>query len=160
MITAKVLGGAETVAALRSADVDSAVQRSVTVLAIKMTNLVKTKLGGEVLNVRTGRLRRSINYSIDRSGSKIEATIGTNVIYGKTHELGLTIPAHIVEAKNAKALMFNMGGKIVFAKRVQIPDVKMPKRSFLAASLAQMSDEVRESLTDAVRVELQKAVGK
>lgn len=134
--------------------VDSAVERAVLKLAIKMTGLVKTKLSGEVLRVRTGRLRRSIHYELTKGANSVEATIGTNVVYGKTHELGLTIPAHIIEAKRAKALAFQMGGKMMFRKRVNIPAVKMPQRSFLESSLRQMAPEIRETLAKEVGDEL------
>jgi phage gpG-like protein len=137
---------------------DTALERAVFRLTLKMVGLVKTKLGGEVLKVRTGRLRRSINFKLNRQSGKIESTVGTNVVYGKTHELGLTIPAHIVEAKRAKALQFSMGGKIVYAKRVNIPAVKMPKRSFLQASLEQMTPEIMATLTQDVANEFRKAI--
>jgi phage gpG-like protein len=152
LITAKVINGQNASQALRKsgAMVDSAVEAAVLGLAIKMTALVKTKLSGQVLQVRTGRLRRSINYKTKRVGNLFEATVGTNVAYGKTHELGLTIPAHIVEARHAKALRFQIGGKIVFAKRVNIPAVKMPQRSFLQASLDQMRPEIVTTLQKAV----------
>lgn len=129
-------------------------------LAIKMTALVKTKLSGSVLKVRSGRLRRSINYKINKSARNITATVGTNVIYGKVHELGLTIPAHIVEAKKAKALKFVMGGKTMFRKRVNIPAVKMPQRSFLQTSLAQMQPTIRAELEAALTRGIKEGLGK
>lgn len=156
MITGSVIKGQNAPQAMRQAAnmVDSAVERAVLRLAIKMTALVKTKLSGEVLKVRTGRLRRSIHYQMATSTNKVEATVGTNVEYGRTHELGLTIPAHIIEAKRAKALRFQVGGKIVFAKRVNIPAKKMPRRSFLEASLQQMAPEIRATILNEVGREL------
>lgn len=126
--------------------VDSALEATVLRLAIKMTGLVKQKLSGEVLKVRTGRLRRSIHYEMSKSNNRVEATVGTNVKYARTHELGLTIPAHIVEARRGKALKFTVGGKTLFRRRVMIPAVKMPKRSFLEASLQQMAPEIRDRI--------------
>ena len=43
-----------------------------------------------------------------------------------------------------------IGAKDVFAKRVQIPDVKMPEHSFLRSSLDEMRDEIVEGMKEAV----------
>ena len=152
MIKASISLGRNTPEKLRGlpSHLDSTVQRTVNRLAIELMALVKQKLSGEVLKVQTGRLRRSIHKKVDASASRVEARVGTNVEYGKTHELGLTIPAHIVEARRAKALRFQMNGKTVFAKRVRIPAVKMPQRSFLRASLDQMEPRIRAELEAAV----------
>lgn len=148
MIKASISLGKDTPARLRGLPdkLDSAVARTVNRLAIELVGLVKEKLSGEVLKVRTGRLRRSIHKKIDRSASRVEARVGTNVEYGKTHELGLTIPAHIVEVRRAKALAWQQNGRTMFAKRVRIPAVKMPQRSFLRASLDQMEPYIKAEL--------------
>lgn len=132
------------------ARIDSAVGRTVNSLAIRLVAMVKGKLSGQVLKVRTGRLRRSIHKEIENSGSKVVATVGTNVEYAKTHELGLTIPAHIVRARRAQALAFQWKGKLQFFKSVRIPAVKMPRRSFLEASLNQLEPTIRAELESEV----------
>ncbi len=67
---------------------------------------------------KTGRLQRSIVSRADATG----VTVGTNVIYARTHQFGATIVP-----KKAKALAFpGPGGRMIFAKKVSIP-----KRSFL-----------------------------
>lgn len=132
------------------ARVDNAVMRSVNSLAIRLVAMVKGKLSGDVLKVRTGRLRRSIHKELERNGSRFEATVGTNVEYAKTHELGLTIPAHIVRARRGKALAFQWKGQQRFFKSVRIPAVKMPRRSFLEASLNQFEPTIRAELEEVV----------
>lgn len=148
MITAEITNGKQLPRAMRNAAsaLDSAVERTVVGLAVKLTALVKQKLSGQVLNVRSNRLRGSIHYELQKGDNSMTATVGTNVVYAKTHELGLTIPAHIVQARRAAALKFEMGGKVMFRKRVNIPAVKMPKRSFLEASLRQMAPEIQDKL--------------
>jgi hypothetical protein len=47
----------------------------------------------------------------------------------------------------AKALAFAIGGKQVFAARVNLPAVTVPERSYLRSSLA---EEIVEGLSDAV----------
>ncbi len=160
MITAEITNGKQLPSAMRNAAgaLDSALERAVTRLAIKMTALVKQKLSGEVLNVRTNRLRGSIHYEIQKGDGNVTATVGTNVVYAKTHELGLTIPAHIVQARRGAALKFEMGGKVMFRKRVNIPAVKMPKRSFLEASLRQMAPEIESTLAAEVVGDMRKII--
>jgi hypothetical protein len=50
----------------------------------------------------------------------------------------------------AKALAFVVGGKQVFAARVNLPAVTMPERSYLRSSLAEMAEEIAEGLSGAV----------
>lgn len=65
----------------------------------------------------TGRLQRSITSRPDADG----VTIGTNVLYARTHQFGAEI-----EAKNAKFLMFRAGSRWFKLKRVIVP-----RRAFL-----------------------------
>jgi hypothetical protein len=50
----------------------------------------------------------------------------------------------------AKALAFVVGGKQVFAARVNLPAVTLPERSYLRSSLAEMAGEIVQGLSDAV----------
>jgi hypothetical protein len=54
----------------------------------------------------------------------------------------------------AKALAFVIGGKQVFAARVNLPAITMPERSFMRAALAEMADAIREVFSEAVGVTL------
>jgi len=152
MITAEIIRGRQVPQQLkaRGEALDSAVAKTVARLAIKMTGLVKTKLSDNVLHVRTGRLRRSIHYTVSSADSRTTAIVGTDVNYAAIHEFGGRIPARTVYPKTRQALRFEMGGKIIFAKRVNIPPVTMPKRSFLQASLEQMLPEIRAELLSTV----------
>ncbi len=114
------------------------------------------KLSGQVLKVRTGNLRRSIHTELEGLGTiNARATVGTNVVYARIHEEGGTIPAHIVEARNGKALKFTpSGGATMFRRRVQIPDVVLPARSFLRSAL----EELRPSIILDIEQAIAKAV--
>lgn len=49
----------------------------------------ETKLSGQVLKVRTGRLRSSINTRVKRIGpTGMLGVVGTNVVYARAHEFG------------------------------------------------------------------------
>ena len=82
----------------------------------------------------------------------VSVRIGTSgdVKYAAIQEFGGTIPPHEIVPDKAKALAFAIGGKQVFAARVNLPAVTMPERSYLRSSLAEMAEEIAEGLSQAV----------
>ena len=69
--------------------------------------------------VDTGRLRSSIVMEQDDDDNWI---IGTSVPYAEQIEIGMA--PTVIRPKNAKALKFQIGGKTVFAKKVNHPGFK------------------------------------
>jgi len=130
----------------------AALLEKATALAAELEAKVRQKLAGEVLNMRTGALARSIVATIEDGAGKVAVSIATSgdVKYAAIHEFGGTIPPHEIVPDKAKALAFAIGGKQVFAARVNLPAVAMPERSYLRSSLAEMADEIRGELTAAV----------
>lgn len=134
------------------------VRASIGVLVLKVARLVKQKLSGPVLSARTGNLRNSIDRGIGvvETDGGVVGVVGLGgadlkvAKYGAIHEFGGTIRAHVVHAKKAQALRFMMGGKVTFAKSVQIPSIKMPERSFLRSSLKEMEPAIRSGIEAAV----------
>jgi len=124
-------------------------------LAILLQRVVKmSKLSGQVLNVRTGTLRRSITYEIEQFPGIINAIVGTNVKYGATHELGWegdqTVKAHMRRVKS------EMKGKLKKGKgegSIQVGTftryVKIPERSFLRSALREMSPLLKREMAHA-----------
>jgi phage gpG-like protein len=102
--------------------------------------IVDEKLTGGVLNSRTGHLREDVHTEIQDGSSGIMAVIGNRVVYARIHEYGGTIVP-----VTANALRFMIGGKMIFAK-----SVTMPERSYLRSTLAENQDEIRRVLTAAV----------
>jgi phage gpG-like protein len=121
-------------------------------LATELQAKVQQKLAGTVLNARTGALARSIVATIDDASANVSVTIASNgdVKYAAIQEFGGTIPPHEIVPVKAKALAFILGGKQMFAARVSIPTVTIPQRSYMRSSLAEMADEIREELQEAV----------
>lgn len=60
----------------------------------------------------TGRLRNSISYR----ASSAEVEVGTNVRYAAVHQFGA-----VIKPVNKKMLVFNAGGRTIFAKKVTVP---------------------------------------
>jgi phage gpG-like protein len=132
--------------------VRQALSSKANMLAIALEAKIQQKLSGGVLNARSGALARSIIVTVDDSGADISVRIGPSgdVKYAAIHEFGGTIPPHEIVPNKAKALAFAVGGKQVFAKRVNLPAVTMPERSYLRSSLAEMAGEIVEGMREAV----------
>lgn len=80
-----------------------------------------------------GGLLGTIVYQVN--GSRME--LGTNKIYAAIHQFG-----GVIMPKNANALVFRMGGKLIFAKKVTIP-----ARPYLGISAADR-DTIGEIILD------------
>jgi len=122
MIHAQVTRGIKLPIALRQTipALSSALEREVLALALKLTALVKQKLSGEVLHVRTGRLRRSIHLEMERGSNTVVAVVGTNVSYARLHELGQSVPGPVVQVSKARALHLLAPGRGGFARKVYV----------------------------------------
>jgi hypothetical protein len=119
------------------------------VLAFKLqSHIVTDKLNGQVLHHRKGILAGSIRVTpaaVDSSSSIGAEVLGGGGVawYGRVHEYGGDGP-YVIEATNKKALRFMVGGKVVFAKRVNHPP--LPMRSFMRSSLDDQRAEIAERL--------------
>jgi phage gpG-like protein len=132
--------------------VRQALSSKIDMLAVALQAKIQQKLSGGVLNARTGALARSIVATVDDTGADISVRIGPSgdIKYAAIHEFGGIIPPHEIVPNKAKALAFAVGGKQLFAKRVNLPAVTMPERSYLRSSLAEMAGEIAEGLGEAV----------
>lgn len=114
---------------------------------------VEENLSGAVVNSIGGALQAAITEASDESS----ATVGLDsdaAPYGAALEFGASIPAQLIEAKNAKALAFVVGGSQVFAKHVMHPAFVLPPHSFLRAALADLAPDALATLEDAVAAAL------
>jgi len=69
--------------------------------------------GGKRILISSGQLRKSITYAVEPG----QVRIGTNLKYGRIHQLG-----GVITPKTKKFLRFPIGGgQFVFAKRVVMP---------------------------------------
>ena len=121
--------------------------RAVTRLGLELQRQVQAeKLSGQVLKVRTGSLRSSINTALADAPARIEASVGTNIRYARPHEYGVAHPWTI--AAKGRALRFVIGGRVIFRRSVRHPP--LPERSFLRSALADMAPRIDEGLREAV----------
>ena len=109
---------------------------------------VASRKTGSQLNIRSGRLARSINQlAFGRSaegirkvffaGKDIMAILGSEVPYARIHEKGGTTSAHeILPKKSGGVLVFRGAeGNLVFAKKVNHPGSNIPARPYLEPAL-------------------------
>ena len=118
---------------------------AVTRLSIKVQSSVKEdKLTGQVLHVRTGTLRRSINRVVEEDERGIRATVGTNVEYAAIHEYGFSGTVNVREHVRRTP----SGGSATVSAHTR--EVNLPERSFLRSTLKDFEDEIQETLRAAV----------
>jgi phage gpG-like protein len=132
--------------------VRQALSSKANMLAVALEAKIQQKLSGGVLNSRSGALASSIIAAVDESSADVTVRIGTSgdVKYAAIQEFGGTIPPHEIVPDKAKALAFAVGGKEVFAARVNLPAMTIPERSYLRSSLAEMAEDIAGGLSEAV----------
>lgn len=99
---------------------------------------------GQALNVRTGRLRRSITQRITDSGREVRGIVGTNVEYAKFHEFGPSVKAELKKHREG----FKAALK---ADKPALNADSLPPRSFLRSALKEMEPRIREEFAHAVK---------
>ena len=153
MLNVTVVGENELIARFEAMPdrLHAALLKKVSTLTLKLEAKIKQKLSGDVLKVRTGKLRRSIHSRVDATSTSVTglAASSGDVKYAGLHEFGGKTKAHIIEPQNAKALAFQMSGKQVIVKRVNHPGSVIPARSFMRSSLKDMRDEIVEGMNEA-----------
>lgn len=151
MIRGYIIGGEQTIAKLGrlSRQGREAVRSSVQRLTLRLLAKVKSdKLTGQVLNVRTGRLRRSINQRVKTEPKGVYGLVGTNVEYARRHEYGgrVNVKAH------TRMMRVAWGKKVRNPRKIQVRahTVTYPERSFLRSALREMEPNIREELRKAL----------
>ena len=103
------------------------------------------------LRVQSNRLRQSAWASEPAvRGSQVESAIGDNVVYAAIHEFGGTIPARTVRPKHGKALRFQIGERVIFATKVELPEVEMPERGMFRRGIRDRMADYGKSVSRAV----------
>jgi phage gpG-like protein len=128
------------------------VREELTGLSDALLARVQQKLSGEVLAVRSWRLRDSVRQEPAQGDITIAAAVvvPASVPYAEIQEFGGTTPAHAIVPRKGEALRFVAGGKAVFARRVAHPGSRIPERSYLRAALAEMENDITAALGEAV----------
>lgn len=156
MIGAFLIGDRETVARLEALPerLRNRLTARITALALKLEDHVKSDyLSGQVLNVKTGALRRSIHNSIQSGTSNVTGIVGSySLPYARFWELGFqgteTVRAHL--RQQTMAFGRPMTPKEVMVRQ-HTRDVNNPGRPFLKPALADMRDEIVAGIEGAIQ---------
>lgn len=134
----------------------SALRGTVKDLGIKLQNKVKSeKLSGQVLNIRTGKLNRSIMEVLVEGDQAISSVVWSNLgapSYASFWEFGFngsqTIRAHL------RMMTTAFGKTVKEPRKILVPSyskqVNQPARSFLRTALRDMEPEINDSIDRAV----------
>lgn len=163
MITVELVGYNKLITQLTAMPnkVHAAILRKVTFFALKMERRIKQKLSGEVLNVKTGDLRRSIQHEILDGPSSVYGIVfstggrSKNPPYAEIHEKGGSIN------HPGGTPYLNFHGKTYFVSKSaaiasKLPVTKahvinIPARPYMAPTLREMQNEIVEGLQQAAR---------
>jgi phage gpG-like protein len=152
MFALEVRGLDETSARLDAypAALQAALGAKATELAAALTDLVKNKLSGAVLNTGSGALRDSIAASVTADADGVLASVGSegDVKYAAIQEYGGKTSAHEILPVKGDVLAFVASDGQHFARRIEHPGSVIPERSYLRSSLEDMKDEILAALAD------------
>ena len=155
MLKMEFIGGDVLAAVLRSygGKVQTAIVQSIGRSALRLqSEVMDNRLSGQVLNIRTGNLHRSIHQQVTSSGGLVVGEVNTNVRYGVAHEHGF---AGTVNVKDSMRQIRQAFGRPLKSPRyVQIRahsrNVKLPERSFLRSALRDMKPEIEADLQKSI----------
>jgi len=147
MIKAEIIGSEQVVAMLGSIypKVIDITKKSITASLFELSAYVKaSKLSGQVLRNRSGRLRRSIHTTdVEDKGGTIEGAVGTNVEYAAAHEYGfsgsVTVKAHMRMCKQAFGRALKNPRSISVGAHGRT--VNLPEKSFLRSALKELAPQ-------------------
>jgi phage gpG-like protein len=152
MFALEVRGLDETSARLDAypAALQAALGAKATELAATLTDLVKNKLSGAVLNTSSGALRDSIAASVTADADGVLALVGSegDVKYAAIQEYGGKTSAHEILPVKGDVLAFVASDGQHFARRIEHPGSVIPERSYFRSSLEDMKDEILAALAD------------
>ena len=106
---------------------------------VKWEQSARAKAAGGKTLTKSAALRNSVKAKADSKG----ASVGTNLVYAATHQLGAE---RTIRAKNVKNLKFKVGNRWVSKQKVSI---EIPARPFLGISDEDMK-EIRHLMIEAV----------
>ena len=147
MITGRVVGVEAVISRLRREPgrLYLLTKEEVSRLTFKLQRKVKAeKLSGQVLNVKSGRGRRSISAKVDARPQEIIGSVGTNVNYMGGWERGFTKAAIDIFPTKKRALYWPGADHPV--RHVHQPARAVKARPFLRPALEEMRAEITTRL--------------
>ncbi|WP_063777015.1 MULTISPECIES: hypothetical protein [Burkholderia cepacia complex] len=123
------------------------VQRLVIALQV---HVIADKLSGQVLNVRSGRLRRSVNQGVTSTDTTITGVVSTPVEYAPPNEYGfqgvVTVKEHLRQVTTAWGKP--LATPVTATVREHTMAMNLPERSFLRSALADQREEILRGIRE------------
>ncbi len=155
MISAGLVGDKAALDRLRALPdaANAGVARAIAKLGIALQSSVQqNKLSGQVLNVRSGALRSSIDVTVEQGGARATATVFTDLGYGAAQEYGFS---GTVNVRASLRLIKEAFGRPIAGKTISVGaysrHMDLPERSFLRSALADMAPDVSAGVEGALR---------
>jgi phage gpG-like protein len=155
VISAELVGAGQALDRLRALPdtANAALARAIAKLGIALqSNVQQDKLSGEILKVRSGALKSSINVEMDKSAAGLTATVFTNLDYAAAQEYGFS---GTVNVRASLRLIKQAFGHPIATKTVGVRAhsrrMDLPARSFLQSALDEMAPDISADLEDALR---------
>ena len=155
MITSSVTGSEAVIVRLNAtlpSGVKKSLEKAITSLSIGLQRqVVRDKLSGGVLGVKTGTLRRSIDQVVTVDDTSVIGKVSTNVKYGKAWEYGFTRRVGAGARGGPRSLS---GAALSRYFEKHPPGSKdYPARSFLRSALKDLeqSGKIRTTIEAAIR---------
>lgn len=156
-IIIKLEGMEELIQQLRTLplSIQQAVFQKMEKLAQDISDRIKQKLSGEVLNIKSGALRNSIYARVYQSQGKMTLSFGSrgDVPYAATQEYGLNVQ-HPGVIDKGHVLAYLTGGTKRFARSIAAHVIPMPERSFLRST----EEEYVPGFTQAIQDGMDEAI--
>lgn len=156
LFTVELVGDKAIIARLEAfpETVRVALRNTITRLAMLLQAKVQqTKLQGQVLHHRTGKLSASIEHAVAEDGNSIIGRVFSNgtVKYAAIHEFGFSGAEHVRSFRRRQTQVF---GRAISPITVTVGpfdrQMKMPERSFLRSTLTENAAMIERQLTEAV----------
>jgi phage gpG-like protein len=116
------------------------------------SNVQQNKLSGQVLNIRSGALKSSIDIAIDQSDTTVTATVFSDLDYAAAQEYGFS---GTVNVRASLRLIKEAFGRSIAAKTIGVGAysrrMNLPERSFLRSALDDMAPDISAGVQDALR---------
>lgn len=154
MISADLLGAGPALERLRALPdaANAGVARAVAKLGIALKNNVQqNKLSGQVLKIRSGALKSSIDVAVNQSSGEITATVFSDLDYAAAQEYGFS---GTVDVRASLRLIKEAFGRPIAAKAIAVGAhsrrMDLPERSFLRSALGDMAPDIAAAVQDAL----------
>jgi hypothetical protein len=155
VISAELLGDGPALDRLRALPdaTNAGLARAISKLGVSLqSNVQQNKLSGEVLKVRSGALKSSIDVDINKSAAGVTATVFTDLDYAGAQEYGFS---GTVNVRESLRLIKQSFGHPIATKTVSVRahtrQMDLPARSFLQSALDDMAPNISGDVEDALR---------